>query len=403
VQQKISLILAIITLVFAFYLSNIPNGKIPSFALLCGLALGITMQRSRFCFYCHLRDWFEYKDPRGALALLLAIAVGLIGYTVVIGSWQPNPISSSIPPDIHAGAVSEILFVAGAVFGLGMVITESCISAHWYHLSEGSFLSFFALIGTGFGFFIGFNTWNALYSLRIADAPVIWLPSYLGYGGALILQLGVILLLALFLWRGFADEKEENASALVPSFLQIWKNLWTKQWSYWTGGLIVGLIGIAAIIRMKPLGVTATIASWVRKISNEFGLIPSRLNGLDAFAGCGSLPQHFWLNQDALLLLGIIGGSFIASLAGGHFELQKITFKEAVLGLIGGTMLGWGAMSAIGCTIGALLSGTQAGALSGWVFGVSMLLSIWIGIGIKRRFFCLKPPLPKPKITLHEV
>jgi uncharacterized membrane protein YedE/YeeE len=387
VQQKISLILTIAILAFAFYLSNIPNGKIPSFALLCGLSLGVVMQRSRFCFYCHLRDWFEYNDPRGALALLLAIAIGLTGYTVILGSWQPNPLSGTIPPDIHVGAVSEVLFAAGAVFGLGMVITESCISAHWYHLSEGSFISFFALIGTGFGFFIGFNTWNSLYSLRIADAPVIWLPSYFGYSGALILQLSVILLLALFLWRGFSDEKEESVSTFVPSSLQIWKNLWTKQWSYWSGGLIVGLISIAAIVRMKPLGVTATIASWVRKISNEFGLIPSRLNGLDAFAGCGSLPQYFWLNQDALLLLGIVTGSFIASFAGKHFEFQKPTPKEALLGLIGGTMLGWGAMSAIGCTIGALLSGTQAGALSGWVFGTSMLLSVWIGIKIKRRFY----------------
>ncbi|MDR2342334.1 MAG: YeeE/YedE family protein [Campylobacteraceae bacterium] len=390
-QQKISLILALIIPSFAFYLSNIPNGKIPSFALLCGLMLGIVMQRSRFCFYCHLRDWFEYKDPRGALALLLAIAVGLIGYTIVVGSWQPNPLLGNIPPDIHVGAVSEVLFAAGFVFGLGMVITESCISAHWYHLSEGSFISFFALIGTGFGFFIGFNTWNSLYSLRISDAPIIWLPSYLGYSGALILQLGVILLLALFLWRGFAKEEEEGTSTLVPSFSQAWKSLWIKQWSYWVGGLIIGLIGIAAIIRMKPLGVTATVASWIRKISNEFGLIPSRLNGLDAFAGCSSLPQHFWLNQDALLLFGIVVGSFIASLAGGHFEFQKPTFKGAALGLIGGTMLGWGAMTAIGCTIGTLLSGTQAGALSGWVFAISMLLAIWSGIKIKGRFLAKQP------------
>jgi uncharacterized membrane protein YedE/YeeE len=382
-RQKISLILAIILPSFAFYLSNIPNGKIPSFALLCGLALGITMQRSRFCFYCHLRDWFEYKDPRGTLALLLAIAVGIVGYSVVLGSWQPNPLSGNIPPDIHAGTVSEALFAAGFIFGLGMVITESCISAHWYHLSEGSFASFFALIGTGFGFFIGFNTWNSLYSLRIADAPIVWLPSYFGYSGALALQLGVILLLAWFLWRGFAKEEEGGVSSFVPSFSQVWKRLWSEKWSYWTGGLIVGLIGTAAIIQMKPLGVTATIAALVRKISNEFGLIPSRLNGLDAFAGCGSLPQHLWFNQDALLLLGIVGGSFIASLAGGDFEFQKPTFKEAAQGLIGGTMLGFGAMTAIGCTIGTLLSGTQAGALSGWIFALSMLLAVWIGIKIK--------------------
>jgi hypothetical protein len=385
-QQKISLALALIMLTFAYYLSNIPNGKIPSFALLCGLALGVTMQKSRFCVYCHLRDWFEDKDPRGALALLLSIAVGVIGYTVVTGSWQPNPLAGGdIPPDIHVGYVNEILVAAGFVFGLGMVVTESCISAHLYHLSEGSFISFFALIGTAFGFFIGFNTWNALYSFSIADAPIIWLPSYLGYGGALIVQLGGILLLTFFLWRGFVNEKSETT--IIPPFSQALKRVLTKEWSYWTGGAIVGLIGIFAIIQMKPLGVTATIAAFVRKISNEFHLIPSRLNGLDTFAGCGSLPENFWLNQDALLLLGIVSGAFISSFAGKFFEFQKPTIKEALLGIIGGTMLGWGAMTALGCTIGTLLSGTHASALSGWAFAASMLFAIWSGIKVKNRFF----------------
>ncbi|MDR1554686.1 MAG: YeeE/YedE family protein, partial [Campylobacteraceae bacterium] len=69
------------------------------------------------------------------------------------------------------------------------------------------------------------------------------------------------------------------------------------------------------------------------------------------------------------------------------FEFQKPSFKEALLGLIGGTMLGWGAMSALGCTIGTLLSGTQASALSGWVFGASMLFAVYGGIKIKNRFF----------------
>jgi uncharacterized membrane protein YedE/YeeE len=334
-----------------------------------------------------LREWFEDGDPRGALALLLAIAVGLIGYTVVVGSWQPVPTISNIPPDIHAGPVSEVLVLAGFVFGLGMVITESCISAHWYHLSEGSSISFFALIGTGVGFFVGFNTWNALYSLRISDAPIIWLPAYFGYGGALALQLGAILLLSVFLWRGFAKEESEERTVFVPSFSQTWKRLWQNQWSYWVGGLIIGLVGVAAIIRMKPLGVTATIASWTREISNRFELIPARLNGLDGFAGCGSLPKHFWLNQDALLLLGLVVGAFIASFAGGNFQFQKPTLKDAALGIVGGTMLGWGAMTALGCTIGALLSGTQAGALSGWLFAASMLLAIYGGIKIRNRFF----------------
>jgi hypothetical protein len=33
--------------------------------------------------------------------------------------------------------------------------------------------------------------------------------------------------------------------------------------------------------------------------------------------------------------------------------------------------------------VGTLLSGSHAGALSGWVFGLAMLLAIWGGLKIK--------------------
>jgi hypothetical protein len=42
-------------------------------------------------------------------------------------------------------------------------------------------------------------------------------------------------------------------------------------------------------------------------------------------------------------------------------------------------------MTGLGCTIGTLLSGTMAGAASGWVFGASIFFAIWAGLKIKRR------------------
>lgn len=61
------------------------------------------------------------------------------------------------------------------------------------------------------------------------------------------------------------------------------------------------------------------------------GALPETLHGLDTFAGCATV----------------------------------------VAGVVGGVLLGWSAMTALGCTFGVLLSGTQAFALSGWVFLVT--------------------------------
>ncbi|MDR0716608.1 MAG: hypothetical protein LBF50_04235 [Azoarcus sp.] len=56
--------------------------------------------------------------------------------------------------------------------------------------------------------------------------------------------------------------------------------------SYWIGGLIVGLLGIFAIIRMKPLGMTGTLGAAARALAEKAAWIPEKLHGLDASAPC---------------------------------------------------------------------------------------------------------------------
>ena len=363
----------------------LPSGRTLAFALAMGGVLGLVLQRTRFCFYCHARDWFEDGNPRGLLAIVLALAVGVVGYTVVLGSWLPVPQPGKLPPDMHIGPVSWVLVAAGLSFGAGMVVSGSCISAHWYRLAEGSAVSPFALIGSALGFILGFITWNPLYSLSVADAPVVWLPAHLGYGGALLVQLGGLVLVAAWLWRGFAREAAAGSEpGGVPSLYAVWRNLWAGRWPYWVGGLAVGLIGAFAIVRMRPLGVTATLGGAARQWAQGQGWIPERLEGLDGFAGCATAPQSTWFTPNALLLAGLVAGAFVVALASRQCVLRWPTWRDAVRGLAGGVLLGWGAMTGLGCTIGTLLSGGMAGALSGWVFGVAVFVAVWAGLRLKR-------------------
>ena len=361
------------------------GGRTLAVALLAGAVLGLVLQRSRFCFYCHARDWFDRRDPRGLLAIVLALAVGSVGSTVVLGGWVPVPVPGQLPPDMHIGPVSWVLVAAGLSFGAGMVVSGSCISAHWYRLAEGSAVSPFALIGSALGFVLGFKTWNSLYSWQVADAPVVWLPAHLGYGGALALQLGVLAVLAVWLWRGFAAQATPAGDGRVPPLGAVWRRLWSGRWSYWVGGLAVGLIGALVIVRMRPLGVTATLGGAARSVAEKRGWIPERLNGLDGFAGCATAVPESWLTPNALVLAGIVAGSFAASLASRQFAPRWPTWRDAVRGLGGGVLLGWGAMTGLGCTIGTLLSGGMVGALSGWVFGASVFTAVGAGLWLIRR------------------
>lgn len=193
---------------------------------------------------------------------------------------------------------------------------------------------------------------------------MVWLPHYLGHGGALLLQLGVLAALAAWLWRGFvAQAPAPAAPAGVPPLGAAWRRLWRGRWSYWTGGLAVGLIGAFAIVRMKPLGVTATLGSACAQ-AQAWDWIPLRLDGLDGFAGCATAPAQGAWAPHALLLLGLVAGAFIGALASRQFAPRWPRPGDAARGLAGGVLLGWGAMTGLGCTIGGtLLSGSMAGAL----------------------------------------
>src|SRR5688572_15639085 len=92
------------------------SGMRLSLSVVFGTIFGIALQRSRFCFFCMFRDWFDDRDPRGLLGLVLALAVGMAGYTVVFGAWVPDPATGRLPPDAFIGPVSVVLALAGLAF-----------------------------------------------------------------------------------------------------------------------------------------------------------------------------------------------------------------------------------------------------------------------------------------------
>src|SRR5690606_19968616 len=98
---------------------------------------------------------------------------------------------------------------------------------------------------------------------------------------------------------------------------------------------------------------------------------PLRLEGLDAFRGCATVIKETMLSNNGVFVLALIAGAFAAALPGGDFKPQWPALREFPRLLIGGLLMGWGAMIALGCTVGVLLSGIMAGALSGWVFFVT--------------------------------
>jgi hypothetical protein len=367
--------------VFAAILALLPArdalGRPLPLSMLLGGAFGIVLQRARFCFWCMGRDFFERRDPRGMIGILVALAVGLVGYTLVFGAWLPDPMAGRLPPDAHVGLVSLTLALGAFVFGLGMAASGSCISAHLYRLGEGAGGSVVALAGALAGFGLGFLSWNALYLADVATAPVVWLPASLGYGGALALQLG--LLAALALWLGTWRAPREAPAEGHPLALAL-----TRRWPASVGGILVGWIAVLAYLRVGPLGVTAELGSMARTGADALGLLPETLFGLDGLAGCATAVKETLVSRNGVFVLGLVLGAHAAARLAGDWAPVPPAPAELPRLLLGGVLLGWGAMVALGCTVGVLLSGTMAGSASGWVFGAFCLGGAWTGWAARR-------------------
>lgn len=376
-----ALLTAILIIVAAVWIGNSESFEQGSgLILFFGVTFGILLQRSRFCFFCILRDLFEFKDGRPLAGLLLALIIGSVGYLMFFGSWVPDPSGGRLPQDAHIGPVSWHLLLGGLLFGWGMALSGSCISAHLYRLGEGSTTAPFALIGSVIGFILGYISWNHLYLATISSAPVKWLPEYTGYTLAIVLQTFIIVGLIIWLLVNFSPADQEKSTLSQTDISALSQKVFIKKWPTWVGGIGVGALAFFYYYRIEPLGVTAELARISRESGEVFAVVPGRIEGIDSFAGCTVDASPEILSANGIFIVALVMGSLFTALIAGRFRPKIPSFGNIVKGLGGGILLGFGAMISLGCTIGTTLSGIMAFAISGWVFTLTMVLGVWIGI-----------------------
>jgi uncharacterized membrane protein YedE/YeeE len=368
-------------LAVAAWLANSPDyGTTSAYSLLIGAALGIAFARGRFCFFCIFRDFIEDRNSTPLYAVLMALAVGGVGYTIVFGMFLPDPAAGRLPAEAHVGPVSWVLAVGGLAFGVGMALSGACISGHLYRLGEGYGRAPVALIGTLVGFGLGFLSWSTLFLGGISTAATPWLPGEIGYFWALVIHLAILGVVALLLLRWAAPLKAREGGPLTLE--GIGRSILIRRWSPLATGAVVGIIGVLAYLRLEPLGVTSQLGSITRTAMSDAGLLEGRLNGLDILRGCATVVSQI-VTDNGWLIGAFVAGSLAASVVAGRFRPTGVTLRNGSSALLGGVLMGWGAMVALGCTVGTLLSGISALAVSGWVFGVAVFAGVYLGVKLR--------------------
>lgn len=361
-----------------------------------GLAFGFVLQRSRFCFASAFRDVFLLRHSRNLKGVLVGLAVATLGFAVVMSRQVPFPQLGLLPQEANVLPLGWHVVLGGLLFGAGMVVAGGCVSGSIYRMGEGYVASWVAFGGILLGLLAAGYTWNWWWQMQIAEGQRLWLPAFLGHGGALALTLSALLIVfLLLLWwesRGglvmpdvpFQSGDEETFAGKLDNTL---RRVFVHGWPAAVGGAVLGGLNVMLFTAAHPWGFTGELSRWAIGFTNWLGFGPGQLAGAADLPGCAlevggsGILQHMFF-----LVWGMIFGSFIGAVLAREFKIriprQRTRYYQAAGG---GLVMGYGAGIAMGCTIGAFFSAIPSLAVNGWVFAVFLAIGAWIGVQIIQR------------------
>lgn len=316
-----------------------------------GLAFGFFAQRSRFCLRAAVIE-FARGHPGEKLAVwLLAFSAAVLGVQALTLS---GLVDVSNTRQLAARGSLSGAIVGGLLFGAGMVMTRGCASRLLVLSATGNLRAL--LSGLIFAVTAQASLAGVLAPVRLEVSS--WWTVEGGSARNLLALTGVPR------WGGLAFGALWFAAAIWyarRSRGDAWK---------WVGGIGAGLAVALA------WAFTGTVAG------NSFQVVP--IQGL-TFSG----PSAEWLMRvvanpslpigfDFGMLPCVFIGSFGAALLGRELKLEG--FKDGYgmrRYILGAMLMGFGAMLAGGCAVGAGVSGGAIFSLTAWV----ALVGMWVGAG----------------------
>ena len=210
-QSKIGSILLLVLCIFGFIIFS-SNSKFGQYWFF-GLAFGFILQKTRFCFAAGFRDPVLVGSTSLLKAIIIAILVSNLGFAVIQNNILQGDLSipfSSIPGAIYPVGLNTV--IGAILFGIGMVIAGGCASGTLMRIGEGFMMQVIVLIGFLIGTLWGahdFVFWN---KLLISRASIVYLPHFLGFWQALLIQ--VIVLIALYYLADWYDKNNNIMNRL---------------------------------------------------------------------------------------------------------------------------------------------------------------------------------------------
>jgi len=328
--------------------------------LVIGLIYGAVGLLSGFCMMSSLRGWWSEGDGRLVRAYALAIGTAMIA-TQLLAAQGLVDLGKSIY--LQPSFSVPVMFLGGALFGYGMVLSNGCGSRALVLLGRGNLRSFVVVIVLGI---VAEMTLKGLIApLRIAlvqmsqtTATATSLPALLSSGGlhgAPARLLPTILAGGALAAFAFAYQPFRRAPGQIAA------------------GVVMGLLVAAGWFATGYLGnddfnpVAVTSLTFIAPIADalQYGMLSTGLT----------------VNFGIATVAGVFAGSLATALVTRRFKFEGFTSPRHMLRSAGGAaLMGAGGVMAFGCSVGQGLTGISTLALTSFVAVAGILAGTALGL-----------------------
>ena len=330
-----------------------------AFAL--AFVFGAVGNKTHFCTMGAVSDWINMGDTGRLRMWLLAIAVALLGSSALHLAGVVD-LSKSIYPGPNFTWLSYI--VGGFLFGVGMTLGSGCGSKTLIRVGAGNLKSLVVYIFLGIAAYMTLRGLLGAFRVGVLEKAAITLPQ--GQDLPALLGLNRAILAALI-------------GGGLLAFVYSSKHF-RSTFDYTLGGVVTGLVVVGGWYVSGHVGHVAEDPNTLQEafVATNTG----RMESFSFVAPFAFTLEYLmlWTDKSKIITYGIasaagvIAGSAAYALATRSFRWEGFRDAEDTANhIVGGILMGFGGITALGCTIGQAISGFSTLALGSIITFVAIV------------------------------
>ena len=341
-------------------------------AFIISLCFGAIAQRTHFCTMGAISDVVNMGDWTRMRQWGLAIGVAMLGFAALVATGQLDPAKTLY---VSNRLIWLSALVGGALFGFGMVLASGCGSKTLVRIGGGSLKSLVVFIVMGLAAFATLKGITGVLRVATVDRVAVEMAAGTAVPAWIAAAFGIKAGMA---WLGLA--------LLLGGGLVVWALVGRDFVTL--DNLLAGLgIGAVVVAMWWLSGKVGYVAEHPETLQEVF--VATNSGRAEALSFTAPLAftldwLMFFSDKSKVLTMGIVSvagvivGSAAAALAGRSFRWEGFGSTEDVANhLVGGTLMGVGGVTAMGCTIGQGVTGLSTLALGSFLALGAMIAACW--------------------------